>query len=54
MPRLDKGRARKIRKQVVKSLAGQEEFYKLIKEEEVLGLGSYKDRQLAKQKAKEV
>lgn len=54
MPRLDKGRARKIRKQVVKSLEGQEEFYKLIKEEEVLGLGSYKERQLAKQKAKEV
>lgn len=46
MPRLDKGRARKIRKQVVKSTEGQVEYQKLIKEEGVLGIGSYKERQL--------
>ena len=44
MPRLDKGRARSIRKQAVKSLEGQEEFHKLLDSEDLLGISSYKER----------
>lgn len=44
IPRLDKGRARSIRKQAVKSLEGQEEFHKLLDSEDLLGISSYKER----------